>query len=91
MHLLAEKVLSLEKILGGVQVKITVNQMVGSMMIIISKGFPQKIDYYFFDPNFSYQKHQKSLKDIPRFRTSEYDGSKIDLSTTWRKLGSCKH
>ena len=51
----------------------------------------QQIDYYFFDPNFSYRKHQKSLKDIPRFRTSKYDGSQIDLSTTWRKLGSCKH
>jgi len=40
MHLLAEKVLSLEKTLGGVLVKITVNQMVGSMMIIISQDFP---------------------------------------------------
>ena len=31
---------SLEKILGGVQVKITVKQMVGSMMIIIRQDFP---------------------------------------------------
>ena len=36
-------------------------------------------------------KDQKSSKDISRLRTSKYDGSKIDVPTTWRKLGSCKY
>lgn len=83
---MAGKVLSSEKILGGVLVKVIVNQTVDLTMIITSQD--SKVSGITLRHTAS---ANESIQDTSRFETSEYDGSKVNLPTTWRKLGSCIH